>query len=620
MTKRLLQLATVSLFAAAFAGCSGGASGGAGALIPSAISNSRTAASTTTQAVPAHVQTGEYLWSSTELSTNPSTYAPYLTWAYVKPSLAASVKATGIKVIVYTNPLMPHGTQYDKTLMDQSYPGVRAQTCTGSLVTSWSGSGYLTDVRNSSAAAYVKADEDYYVNAMISANPGSSRPYDAVYVDNANSFYGLSALPCNYSDSTWTAGMDNALAASGYPTIVNTLSTSESSVPNKVAGLKASNIVGGEYEECFNDRHWFSEEMAQLQTIALLKSEGKAAGPGFWCYLNNTTVDSTTVIPYRMYAYASFLLTYDPNYSVFEESFSTPSTFHVFPETGFVPLDPVSQPSQISDLKTSSGAYVRQYNSCYYRGTPVGACEIAVNPQSTSVSIPNTYAHSMAISGAGVLDGGSVTFNGGPVTTLAPQTAVILIGQTATPAPSPTPVTATATAAPTSTISTSTGTTVTGQIRWISTSATKFQLLLANGSTTYVYLTNSLTSAQIGEYMTATGTGTNPLYATTATLSTSAPAPSPTPTAAAPTAAPLSLTATPAPAAYSVTGKILWVSSSATKLQLQQSNGTSIYVYYTNSTQLNYSGTPKPGEYAKATGSQTSPVYATAVWISNTAF
>lgn len=613
MTKRLLQLATLSVFAAAFAGCSGGASGGAGALIPSAIDNSRTAASTTAQAVPAHVQTGEYLWSSTEIATSPSTYAPYLTWAYVKPSLAANVKAAGIKVIVYTNPLMPHGTQYDKTLMDQSYPGVRSQTCSGSTVTSWSGSGYLTDVRNSSAAAYVKADEDYWVNATIAANPGSSRPYDVVYVDNANSFYGLSALPCNYSDSTWTTDMDNAIDAAGYPTIINTLSTGESTVPNKVAGLKASNIVGGEYEECFNDKHWLSEEMAQLQTIALLKSQGKAPGPGFWCYLNNTTADSTTVIPYRMFAYASFLLTYDPNYSVFEESFSTPSTFHVFPETGFVPLDPVSQPSQISDLQTSSGAYVRQYNSCYYRGTLVGACEIAVNSGTSSVSIPNSYAHSMVISGAGVLDGGSVNFNGGPVTTLAPQTAAILIGQAATPAPSPTPATVSATPAPAATTPASTGTTVTGQIVWISTSATKFQLQLADGSKTYVYLNSPLASATMGEYMTASGTGTNPLYATSVSVSATAPTP-------APTAAPLSVVATPAPSAYTVTGKILWVSSSATKLQLQQSNGTSIYVYYTNSTQLNYTGTPRVGQYAKATGSQTSPVYATAVWTSTSPF
>ena len=614
MTKRFFQLVTVILFAAAFAGCSGGASGGAGALIPSAIDNGngRTLSSATTQAIPTHVQTGEYLWSSTEIATNPSMYAPYLTWAYVKTSLAASVKAAGIKVVLYTNPLMPHGSQYDKTLMDQSYPGVRAKTCSGSVVTSWSGSGYLTDVRNSSAAAYVKGVEDYYVNNAIAANPGSSRPYDLVYVDNANSFYGLSALPCNYSDATWTTDMDNALASSGYPTIINTLSTSESDVSNKVAGLKASNIVGGEYEECFNDKHWLSEEMAQLQTIALLKSQGKAPGAGFWCYLNNTTADAATQIPYRNFAYASFLLTYDPDYSVFEESFSTPSTFHVFPETGFVPLNPVSQPAQISDLQTSSGAYVRQYNSCYYRGTLVGACEIAVNPQTSSVSIPNSYAHSMTISGAGVLDGGSVSFNGGPVTTLAPQTAVILIGAPAAATPSPAPATPAPTATPVATVSGS-ATTVTGQIVWISTSATKFQLQLADGSKTYVYLASPLTTAKIGEYMSASGTGTNPVNATNASVSATAPTPAPKPTAA-----PLSVGATTP--AYTVTGKILWVSSSATKLQLQQSNGTSIYVYYTNSTKLNYSGTPKTGQYAKATGSQTSPVYATAVWLSSTAF
>lgn len=79
-------------------------------------------------------------------------------------------------------------------------------------------------------------------------------------------------------------------------------------------------------------------------------------------------------------------------------------------------------------------------------------------------------------------------------------------------------------------------------------------------------------------------------------------------------------TSTTTSGAATVTGKITWVSSSATKLQLLQSNGASIYVDETTSTQKNYSGTPKAGEYAKATGTNTSPMTASAVWVSTSPF
>ncbi len=131
----------------------------------------------------------------------------------------------------------------------------------------------------------------------------------------------------------------------------------------------------------------------------------------------------------RQYAYASFLLTYDPNYSVFEESFTTPSAFKVFPETGFVPLSPVSIPASVASLLTSTRAYEQRYNSCYYRGSSLGHCEIIVNPSTTSsVSVPNPWGlrHSMVLSGNGVLDGGTASFSGGVPTRMGPKSGLIL--------------------------------------------------------------------------------------------------------------------------------------------------------------------------------------------------
>jgi hypothetical protein len=605
MTKRYSSFAILGLIASLLTACGGGGGASNGSVVPVtpdaplAADSAPTAAptltmSTTSGSIPKHVQTAEYLTTSTEIATSPSTYAPYLTWAYLgKASQAAAVRAAGIKVVLYSNPLMPHGSSYEKSEISSTYANVRARDCNGNLITSYSGTGYLADVRNSSADSYLKNVEDHYVNLYKTANPSDSHPYDAIFIDNANSTYGTSALPCNFSASTWTTDMDSDIQADGYPTIVNGLETNETGVASKVAGLKASNIIGGEYEECYNNKHWLAEEMSALQTIALLKSEGKAPGPGFWCYLDLTSASASTVIPWRLYAYASFLLTYDPNYSVWQTSFSTPSTFKVMPETGFVPLNPLSQPTQISDLKIASGAYVRRYGACYYRGSLVGSCEIAVNPGTSTVSLPNSYAHSAVISGSGVLDGGTVSFNGPAVTSLAPGTAAILIGSsTSTPAP-----TATATPATTG------QTTVSGKIKYISSSKTKYELLQSNGTYVWAYFQLGVVSnAYVGEYMTATGTGTNPVYATSYSLSTS-----PTTSTA---------TASTSTGLTTISGKIKYISASKTKYELLQSNGTYLWAYF----QLGVVSNAYVGEYMKATGTGTNPVYATSYQLSTTAF
>jgi hypothetical protein len=381
--------------------------------------------------VPRHVQTAEYLTTTTEINTSPGVYAPYLTWAYAKGDHYGLVRSAGIKTVLYTNPLMPvPSNPYEYPLITGSYTNVQAKDCSGNAVRTYSGTGYLTDVTQPSAGTFVNTVISDYVNNLNYGNPGYLNPFDLIFVDNANSFYGSSAMPCGYSSSTWTANMDAAIAAEPYPTLMNTLSVSESAIPGKIAGLQASNVAGGMYEHCYNDRQWTPEEDAQIQAVNQIKSQGKSPGPAFWCYLDGTSADGSTVIPQRLFAYASFLLTYDPNYSVFQESYaSSPSTFKVMPETGFVPLEPVSTPASVSDLQTASGAYVQQYSYCYYRGSLVGGCEIAVNPGSSAVSVPNpkNLMHSVLLSGSGVLDGGSVSFSGPQVTSLDPGTAAILV-------------------------------------------------------------------------------------------------------------------------------------------------------------------------------------------------
>src|SRR5579872_620402 len=376
-----------------------------------------------------HVQTATYLWSSTEAATAPTTYAPYLTWAYPLYNNMPATHQAGIKTIVYMDPVMPRPSSYEYTDLSGTYASVRATDCSGNVITTYSGTGLLADPRAPLSSAYYSDIVNWYIRNKL-APYSYTQDWDAMFVDNNGQLYGASATPCNYTPAAWGQAFDAAISGISQKFITNSLATADSRVQTYVNYLTPSNVIGGEFEECFTNGEWTAEEDSQLETVALFKSEGKAPSPAWWCFVDNSSVDGATVLPLRLFAYASFLLTYDPNYSLFQEAFSTsPSTFQVFPETGFVPLYPASVPSGIAGLQSSTGAYVQSYSACYYRGSLVGACEIVVNPTSSTVSVPNPkgLAHSMVLSGDGVLDGGSVSFSGAAASSLAPQTSAILV-------------------------------------------------------------------------------------------------------------------------------------------------------------------------------------------------
>ena len=421
-----LSLKAAALVAAiAVLGCQGQSDGSTthGSYKPKRISASSARAPVN---VPAHVQTAEYLWTPAERDTDPGEYAPYLTWAYPLYNKAEAVRAAGIKNVFYIDPIMPLSGQYEYAQLTGRYGAVQAKDCSGNAVSTYGGRGILADPRSPQAGAYYNDVVNYYIHNKIRID----RVWDAFFIDNNGALYGASPMPCNYDPATWGQAFDRAIASVDEPIITNSLSTRESQTQTFVDRLRASNIIGGMFEQCFTSKLWSAEEQSQIQTIALFRSERKPPGPAWWCYANNTSKPGETVVPQRLFVYASFLLTYDPEYSMFQESFTTrPSTFKVFPETGFVPFGPVSAPRNIGDLQTNGGAYVQMYRWCYMRKKLVGACEIAVNPGSGSVNVPNAqgFKHSMELSGGGVLDGGSVSFNAPVPAQLGPQSAAILV-------------------------------------------------------------------------------------------------------------------------------------------------------------------------------------------------
>lgn len=368
-----------------------------------------------------HLLTGDYLggyYGTHNVAWGSA--APYLTWAQTGVTDANAISSTGIKTQFYTIPTRvavgdPMYTSDETTF---------AHDCSSNRVTTVFGTStqYVTDVNSSSL-------RNLYTS-KVTQQIGSAH-FDAVFEDDAGplSAYGLATLPCNYSDSAWIAGGQALNDAAPRPVIFNGLSSFNGhDVSQSIALLSTSNTIGGNLEHCYSDNAipeqnawaWVAMENTELQVGA----QGKL----FECMLRNTS-SGATAQQARTYALASFLLTYNPQTSIFWEEFATPSGFHVEPESQLVALNPVvAQPGSVSALQTSSGAYGREYRNCYYAGNYVGPCAVAVNSD-TSVQhlfpYPQ-YTHTLVLNGAGVLDGGTAAFNGPAAPMyMQPETAVV---------------------------------------------------------------------------------------------------------------------------------------------------------------------------------------------------
>ncbi len=373
-----------------------------------------------------HVQTADYCDPQTAAQL-----APYLTFDYACSGQYVPTHNAGIKTVAYEDPFEPNGGDWIEIAALKKFPDIEAKTCTGQTVQTYHGTGYFADLSKPDAVAYVQWIVDTR-DAYLGTQP------DAIFFDNANNLYQANAQPCSYvSPAQWTALVVSVLSrinTHGAQLYLNTLSTPESyedpppgvTYQNQIAGLAASTETGGEYEASYVDgaQNWIATEDTEISTIA--------AGRTFWAYADGSwstqQADSPAAIAQRMFVYASFLLTYDPNFTIFQEWLQTKSTVKVFPETGFVALQPAYRASDVSNYHYSGGAYERFYNACYAWQVYVGHCAVAVNPGASSV--PIQYAsglnHSLVISGSDVLDGGSIDVKGPAVTTVAPGAAAIL--------------------------------------------------------------------------------------------------------------------------------------------------------------------------------------------------
>ena len=396
--------------------------------------------------VPEHVETSiqdlcyaERCYHDSQRAVPLEEVARYVTWAFADGSIADDARKHGIRTIAYLDPSVQYDPKRDVAPLasedEQTYlhgcDGKRASVRLGDL------DGYLMDQGSSHFRELLKRHVDRNV-----------RPhYDALFADDvfaATDSFSLKVMnkPCKHDFVTEREATFGAWAASGIPIIFNGLGLAPDDgrpSAHALAALDGPGVVGGMYEMCLTapgdgvdqtrahkrvDAAWRSIQNSHLQTVASAKR--------FFCFSESETDGASAAgIDERKYVYASFLLVYDPAFSVLQEGLrSSRLRVPVFPETRIVALDPVVRgPQHVESLQRPAGAYAREYRRCFDAGKPIGACAAVVNPSSDrSVPLPvHGYRAALSLSGGALPDGGTLTFRDPVPSALAPATGTVLV-------------------------------------------------------------------------------------------------------------------------------------------------------------------------------------------------
>lgn len=375
--------------------------------------------------IPPHLLTADYMRDTQTVNDviyPVSKYAPYLSFTDTTPNVANEFAAAGVQTMYYNDPnrVEPGYPMY--TTDEAAY----AHDCSGNRIHATNyPSLMLLDPSSPDTVALWKSSSELALSAGH---------FDYVFEDDVNDVYALNALPCGYSAGAWLTASKNEIAAMPFPVLYNDLNNVDANY-DPPANLALNAVApGGMMENCYvqtsayakaGGGYWLTTENVELTMAAQKKL--------FFCYSGNQTTASTaTGIDLRTYMLASFLLTYDPSTSVLWERFWMPSNFRIQPESQFVALDPlVPEPASISALQDSAGAYERRYAHCYFQTRLIGGCAVAVNPSSwATVTDPlaSAYHHTLALSGGGVLDAGTVSLAGAPPPAeLPPKEAVVAL-------------------------------------------------------------------------------------------------------------------------------------------------------------------------------------------------
>lgn len=401
---------------------------GTGSCATSITATQVTLGGTSGGTIPKHVLTGAYLFSNDGFTAHNrpfSAYSSTLNWA--ETYQGTRVAAVGIKTILYTN---PNRTQQGDPLFN-STEATFAHACSNSRIVEPGKTPPLylmnpiASTKNNLPTLYKS-----YVASQIAGNATNPpQHYDAVFDDEAFDWIDLSAMPCNYVPSTWASGYINEMKVVGHPVFYNGLGNFGANVSISPSIQLNPGAIGGMGEGCYaaqwNPRLAYGAYWTAFENTEIAMAQQNKI---FICYANDVTAPSNAIAS-RLFAYASFLLTYNLSTSMIWEYYGGTTVYSVQPESQLVAMSPaVATPSNVSSLKTATGAYGRRYNACYIAGKSVGACAVVVNPDNKAAhAFPYTgYHHTLLLAGGGILDGGTISTSGpAPPSSLATTSAVI---------------------------------------------------------------------------------------------------------------------------------------------------------------------------------------------------
>ncbi|HEX3462440.1 MAG TPA: hypothetical protein VHS78_00120 [Candidatus Elarobacter sp.] len=218
------------------------------------------------------------------------------------------------------------------------------------------------------------------------------------------------------------------LAAAAKPVIVNGITPYTLQPSYGGAWIDSPNVAAQNYEGCYADGSAVAGSQANrwvYQSNSLLTTYAHHATAVCMMYAQPTPAN-------RIYDMASWWMTYNEQYAVAAPYTSQPLNdgFTVVPEFEIVPRGPLaSATSDISALRSATGAYVREFASCYQAGTAIGPCAAVVNPTSSAVAMPALSGHyttALALDDKSMYSGGKATWTASVPASLAPLSAAIL--------------------------------------------------------------------------------------------------------------------------------------------------------------------------------------------------
>ncbi len=228
------------------------------------------------------------------------------------------------------------------------------------------------------------------------------------------------------SDEEYITGFTAMLHAAGKPLMINGGDPRGTGPAYGGRFLDLPFVMSEQQEGCFNNggHYLYSDKDDKFQreenALLAVMSHRKAAV----CF---PTGDTTPA--HRMYAYASWLLTYDPRYSVYLMAVKQSDGPSLYPETELVPLAPRATPGAIDDLRRGA-VYVREFGACAIAGRTIGACAALVNPSDRAAAVPALaarYEHHVALDAQSLYHGGRARVEPGAPQALAPESAAIVV-------------------------------------------------------------------------------------------------------------------------------------------------------------------------------------------------